>query len=280
MASLQPYQQKRDFEKTNEPRGTSKKSRKQGLRFVVQRHHASRLHYDFRLELDGVLKSWAIPKGPSMNPIDKRLAVRVEDHPLEYAHFEGTIPRGNYGAGTVSIFDSGYYEFVADKTEKGFLKSLKEGSIKFRLNGNQLKGEFALVKMRQAAEDQWLLIKHSDDFATYQPYDIEQLVEKEVVEQGKRFKKRESPIEVSTVKVEPMLAKLSKELPDGDDWLYEKKYDGFRAIAICGVGRPSLVSRNGNRLDQKFPSLIQELKRLSRRCMELLPLSGDRFKIK
>ncbi len=267
MANLQSYHQKRDFEKTNEPRGTSNKSASKHLSFVVQRHHASRLHYDFRLELDGVLKSWAIPKGPSMNPLDKRLAVHVEDHPLDYAHFEGTIPKGNYGAGTVSIFDSGYYEFVADKNEDDFLKSLKQGSIKFRLHGNHLKGEFALVKMKQATEDQWLLIKHADSFATDEPYDVEQFIQEEVVQRGKSFKRGKAPVEASKGELKPMLAKLSNELPDGTDWLYEKKYDGFRAIAICEDGRCSLYSRNGHRLDQKFPTLIRELKRLSRRCI-------------
>ena len=166
--SLNNYKKKRDFKKTSEPAGNKKGSVKQ-LLFVVQKHDASRLHYDFRLELDGVLKSWAVPKGPSMIPADKRLAMMVEDHPFDYKDFEGTIPKGNYGAGEVIVWDNGFYipiEGGTDKAENEKLlkKALKKGDLKFVLLGKKLKGEFALVNMRKD-EKSWLLIKKKDEYA-------------------------------------------------------------------------------------------------------------------
>ncbi len=166
--SLKDYKKKRDFKKTSEPAGNKKGSVKQ-LLFVVQKHDASRLHYDFRLELDGVLKSWAVPKGPSMIPADKRLAMMVEDHPFDYKDFEGTIPKGNYGAGEVIVWDNGFYipiEGGTDKAENEKLlkKALKKGDLKFVLLGKKLKGEFALVNMRKD-EKSWLLIKKKDEYA-------------------------------------------------------------------------------------------------------------------
>lgn len=147
--SLATYTQKRNFSKTPEPRAKGKSLSKQ-LSFVVQRHDASHLHYDFRLELDGVLKSWAIPKGPSLDPRDKRLAVMVEDHPLSYGSFEGVIPKGNYGAGTVDIWDSGTYipEGSSKDPAADIRRGLKSGSLKFVMNGQKLKGSFALVRLK------------------------------------------------------------------------------------------------------------------------------------
>jgi bifunctional non-homologous end joining protein LigD len=166
--ALKDYNSKRKFTETTEPEGKTKKS-KDKLIFVIQRHAASRLHYDFRLEMDGVLKSWAVPKGPSLDPKDKRLAMMVEDHPYDYKDFEGNIPEGNYGAGQVEIWDSGTYEPLDNKSklsdEKELLKELHAGSLKFILHGKKLKGEFALVKMKNTEENSWLLIKHKDDFA-------------------------------------------------------------------------------------------------------------------
>jgi len=166
--SLKDYKKKRDFKKTSEPAGKIKGSAKQ-LLFVVQKHDASHLHYDFRLELEGVLKSWAVPKGPSMNPVDKRLAMMVEDHPFDYKDFEGTIPKGNYGAGEVIVWDNGYYIPIGggtdkDENEKLLKKALKKGDLKFVLLGKKLKGEFALVNMRKD-EKSWLLIKKNDEYA-------------------------------------------------------------------------------------------------------------------
>ncbi|MEO8795892.1 MAG: non-homologous end-joining DNA ligase, partial [Daejeonella sp.] len=167
--SLEKYVEKRDFKKTSEPK--SGKSKDSELKFVIQKHAASRLHYDFRLEMDGVLKSWAVPKGPSTNPKTKRLAMMVEDHPYDYRTFEGIIPQGEYGGGTVIVWDEGTYEpleeFKTKKTrENHLLKQLKEGSLKFRLHGKKLQGEFALVKTHGMGENGWLLIKHKDDFAS------------------------------------------------------------------------------------------------------------------
>lgn len=176
--SLQEYKKKRNFKETAEPKGAKVKASPK-LRFVVQRHAATRLHYDFRLEMDGVLKSWAVPKGPSLNPADKRLAMMVEDHPFEYRTFEGTIPKGNYGAGEVEIWDEGTYEPIKKDEKKSantlLLSELKSGSLKFKLKGKKLKGEFALVKIKNAKEENsWLLIKHDDRYAVDEEYDAEE----------------------------------------------------------------------------------------------------------
>ncbi|WP_374465363.1 DNA polymerase ligase N-terminal domain-containing protein [Chryseobacterium sp.] len=174
--ALKDYHKKRKFDETSEPKGRTKKS-KNKLIFVIQRHAATRLHYDFRLEMEGVLKSWAVPKGPSLDPKDKRLAMMVEDHPYDYKDFEGNIPEGNYGAGQVEIWDSGTYEPLEENSklsdEKELLKELHAGSLKFILHGKKLKGEFALVKMKNTEDNSWLLIKHKDEFAE-SPYDAEE----------------------------------------------------------------------------------------------------------
>jgi len=168
--ALEEYKRKRDFQQTPEP--PPKVGKGNQRRFVVQKHSATRLHYDFRLEMDGVLKSWAVPKGPSLDPADKRLAMQVEDHPVSYFDFEGTIPAGNYGAGTVMVWDVGTWEPVGDAPAM-----LKKGDLKFRLDGQKLKGEFALVHIKSRRPDskgtEWLLIKHRDAYV--QPgYDIDQ----------------------------------------------------------------------------------------------------------
>lgn len=166
--SLDKYKSKRNFKKTAEPEGKIVSSGRQ-LRFVVQEHYARQLHYDFRLELDGVLKSWAVPKGPSMDPKIKRLAMMVEDHPLDYMNFEGVIPEG-YGAGKVIVWDIGTYhsEYTSNKkeSEKILNEGLVKGDLKFILNGEKLKGGFALVKMKGYQKNSWLLIKQKDEFAT------------------------------------------------------------------------------------------------------------------
>ena len=166
---LKEYNKKRDFRKTSEPKG-NKKSGKNQLHFSVQKHAARNLHYDFRLELDGVLKSWAVPKGPSLDPNVKRLAVHVEDHPYDYRTFEGSIPEGEYGAGEVIVWDEGTYHAIDAEDKKESEKILKEGyekgDFKFVLDGHKLKGEFVLVKMKNRGEKQWLLIKHKDRHAS------------------------------------------------------------------------------------------------------------------
>ncbi len=174
---LDLYKKKRNFKNTPEP-GTGKGKSNSKLSFVVQRHKASHLHYDFRLELDGVLKSWAVPKGPSLNPKDKRLAMMVEDHPYSYKDFEGIIPEGNYGAGIVEIWDKGELSDIdnSDKktAEKNLKTALKKGDLKFRLHGKKLKGEFVLVHMKGRGENNWLLIKHRDKFALDEEYSSEE----------------------------------------------------------------------------------------------------------
>lgn len=166
--TLSKYNQKRNFGETAEPKGKIKKSEKQ-LVFVVQKHAASHLHYDFRLEIDGALKSWAVPKGPSLNPEDKRLAMMVEDHPYDYKDFEGNIPEGNYGAGNVIVWDNGTYGTTDENTknsEEALKAGLHKGHLSFVLSGKKLKGEFSLLKLHGKQENAWLLIKKSDKYAS------------------------------------------------------------------------------------------------------------------
>lgn len=169
---LAEYHRKRKFDETPEPAGAEREQTESARRFVVQMHQASSLHYDFRLEIDGVLVSWAIPKGPSLNPADKRLAVMTEDHPLEYADFEGTIPKDNYGAGTVMVWDAGEWAPEGTKSAK---EQLEAGEIKFTLHGQKLRGSFVLVRTRWSTGGKsWLLIKHRDQYADPH-FDIESL---------------------------------------------------------------------------------------------------------
>lgn len=165
---LSDYQKKRDLKKTPEPSGKGKKSSKKNI-FVIQKHDASSLHYDFRLEVDGVLKSWSVPKGPSTDPKEKRLAIQTEDHPLNYANFEGVIPDDHYGAGAVMIWDKGTYRNLKEEDDDGdkisMAKSLKDGHATFWLEGEKIKGGYALIQTKQRGDDQWLLIKIDDEAA-------------------------------------------------------------------------------------------------------------------
>lgn len=172
--SLDQYNKKRNFDQTTEPAGVIEKDHKQPV-FVVQKHYASHLHYDFRLEVDGVLKSWAVPKGPSMNHSDKRLAVMVEDHPLEYANFHGEIAEGNYGAGSVQIWDSGTWEPAEEF--KNAETALANGSIEFNLEGKRLKGRFVLIELKKSTtKNGWLLIKKHDEYSVQSKYDANDVV--------------------------------------------------------------------------------------------------------
>lgn len=272
--ALHEYIKKRNFTETSEPQAGIKNS--QGhLKFVVQRHHASRLHYDFRLELEGVLKSWAVPKGPSLNPKDKRLAMMVEDHPYDYRTFEGIIPEGNYGAGVVTIFDQGTYESLSGKDdEKELKKGLYSGNLKFRLHGKTLKGEFALVKIKNSDDNSWLLIKHRDEFAVDDEFNSEDLVSETVKKKGIEQKKKavkdksfvddvieESPEKPARdIPYKPMLAKLTpaSELFDSGDWIYERKLDGYRALAYTGK-KAELISRNGIGFQDKYKPVAKAL---------------------
>ena len=276
--SLEDYQKKRDFKETAEPKG-KKESSENKLIFVIQRHAASRLHYDFRLEMDGVLKSWAIPKGPSLNPDDKRLAMKVEDHPYSYQTFEGSIPKGNYGAGEVEIWDSGTYEAlhkVDGKTDDLILRSdLHKGSLKFILHGKKLKGEFALVKIKNPKDDNaWLLIKHNDKFAENE-YDAEnhtsenskvtELLEKkakkksEVKSNFKNYTPALSKEKKIKDFIKPMLAKTEEAAFDNKDWVFEIKWDGYRAIADLRGNPTLLYSRNGLSYNEKFHKVSDAL---------------------
>ncbi len=263
---LSAYDKKRNFEQTTEPKSAKEKSIK-GLRFVVQRHHASHLHYDFRLEMDGVLKSWAIPKGPSLNPKDKRLAMMVEDHPYAYRTFEGEIPKGNYGAGTVYKFDEGTYTSL-NKTkddEKELLRELKAGSLKFKLKGKILKGEFALVKIKSAEQNAWLLIKHDDEYAVSVKFDSEKLIPKEIIKKGKDFKSKKEtskPPLAETIQIidyQPMLAKLAPHVFDDENYIYERKIDGYRILANIGKDL-KLTTRNGKDYTSHYNQIVSGLK--------------------
>jgi len=194
--SLVKYKEKRHFNETPEPEGKERVG-KDALKFVIQRHDATQLHYDFRLEMEGVLKSWAVPKGPSLDPHIKRLAMMVEDHPYDYRTFEGIIPEGNYGAGIVEIWDEGTYnaetEIDRKKGEKLLLSELEKGEIKFILHGKKLKGSWALVKTHGMGENAWLLIKHNDEFAV-EGYNAEEHVSPDsLIHKKEPVKKKPNP---------------------------------------------------------------------------------------
>ena len=276
---LKDYESKRKFEETPEPK-PGLRHRGDDLIFVVQKHAARALHYDLRFELEGVLKSWAIPRGPSLNPSVKRLAVMVEDHPLDYKDFEGMIPEGNYGAGSVIIWDRGSYHHPSTpdgkESERLLLEGLKKGDLKFVLDGKKLQGEFALVKTRKD-EKSWLLLKKKDRYATTE--DI--LKENHSVQSDKTLEDvfeadpktpsrqknidrirlreameweelRDAPLQPMPQGVKPMLATLIKEPFDHPDWIFEVKWDGYRAIAEISEGTVSLYSRNGISFNRKF----------------------------
>jgi bifunctional non-homologous end joining protein LigD len=268
--SLQEYSRKRNFRKTAEPKaaraGASRNS------FVIQKHDARRLHYDFRLEMDGTLKSWAVPKGLPYARGEKRLAVRVEDHPVAYADFEGTIPKGQYGGGTVMVWDRGTFEPLSDKP----LKELENGKLHFILRGKKLEGEWYLVRLREN-EDQWLLIKGGEDMkpVSQKLDDTSALSSKTMKELSKGdrvWQSKEASQETRTglkrkrtlksalfpAFVEPMKAKLVAAPPRGT-WIYEIKFDGWRALALKGGSEARLLSRNEKDFGAKFPEIMESI---------------------
>jgi bifunctional non-homologous end joining protein LigD len=284
-AALREYQRKPRFSRTPEPPGEVAPERRGGDRvFVVQKHAASRLHYDFRLELEGVLKSWAVPKGPSLDPADKRLAMHVEDHPLEYGGFVGIIPKGEYGGGTVLLWDRGTWRPEGDPH-----RAYRAGNLKFTLDGEKLRGGWALVRIRdrrQARDDErsWLLVKHDD--AEAQPGGRYSVVEQrpESVTTGRTLEEIATardrvwhsnrsrdgePAPVSATEVPgarpaglprfmaPQLATLVTQPPTGDAWLHEMKYDGYRILARLENGRVTLLSRNGQEWTEQFPTVVE-----------------------
>ena len=293
---LETYREKRDFGKTPEPAGDVRSKDGGPLLFVVQKHDATRLHYDFRLEWDGVLKSWAVPKGPSLNPKDRRLAVRTEDHPLEYGEFEGVIPEGEYGGGPVVVWDRGAWVPLEDPA-----KGLRKGRLAFRLEGVKLKGEWRLVRSgkNDGEKEQWLLIKKTDPLAASadDPPIVDSRPESvltgrtvdEVAEERDRMWGRQGELDPATgkkgrrkrslgrraaelpgarpgklpKKPQAALATLVKEAPAGDDWLHEIKLDGYRILAGIESGRARLVSRNGNDWTQRFAPVADAVRSIA-----------------
>ncbi|WP_018344657.1 DNA ligase D [Cytophaga aurantiaca] len=313
--ALEIYKEKRNFKKTPEPAG-KKNAAGSELKFVIQRHAASHLHYDFRLEMEGVLKSWAVPKGPSLNPQDKRLAMMVEDHPFAYRTFAGVIPEGNYGAGIVEIWDEGTYHAIGSEdrkeSEKMLLAELKKGSLKFVLHGKKLKGEFALVKIKNnnlSKDNAWLLIKHKDEFATEEQYSSEEhvpenskIIKKDAVakktvkavkktvtkatkEAASSSKKKAQPkVKIKQGKdlipheVKPMLAKLTDGPFDSEEWIFEIKWDGYRAIAEIEKGKVNLYSRNLISFNHKYKSIVKTLESFGHNVVldgEIVVLNAD-----
>lgn len=273
---LQTYRSKRDFKRTREPRGdtvakkASSARRKagaapDGLSYVVQEHHARRLHYDFRLELDGVLLSWAVPKGPSLDPGVKRLAVQTEDHPLAYGGFEGTIPKGEYGAGSVSVWDKGTWIPEGDPH-----RALKEGRLTFALEGEKLHGGFHLVRTggskqtgAKKAPASWLLIKRHDasnDHAESSARNAAPTAPDDAARAMTLSAARKARLPAF---IEPQLATLTDKAPDGDDWLHEIKLDGYRMLARCDGDSVRMYSRRGHDWTSRVPSIAAALARLS-----------------
>lgn len=256
---LRDYSKKRDFTLTKEPSGKSKKIRKKSgkLIFVVQEHHARRLHYDFRLELEGVLKSWAVPKGPSLDPSEKRLAVQTEDHPLEYAKFHGKIPEGEYGAGEVFIWDKGTWEPEDDDP----VSALEKGHLKFRLKGKKLKGSFVLVRTawkRDEGKNNWLLIKHYEEIASPLKKSSKKSTRKVAKKKSSSLGKDPWPGFIA-----PHLPRLVTDVPDdAGEWIHEMKFDGYRMQGHVKNGIGNFYSRNGLEWSNKFPFLLNALQKL------------------
>src|SRR6478735_6929803 len=280
-SSLGLYNRKRDFTHTPEPKGVRARAGK-ALQFVVQKHAARRLHYDFRLELDGVLRSWAVPKGPSLDPAVKRMAVQVEDHPLSYGGFEGVIPEGHYGAGSVIVWDRGTWEPIGDAR-----RGLREGKLKFRLRGEKLAGGFTLVRMRGREHERqpsWLLIKEQDEAARVSAeFDVVEEQPDSVL--GAASTKRKAPVAAAAkssakpaakqapsssggsrrrkvalpLSVAPQLATLVDGPPPGD-WDYELKFDGYRLLTRLDEHGAHCITRNGHDWSTRVPALVAALR--------------------
>lgn len=312
-AQLAEYQRKRDFAKPREPSGeeSAQPSLEGRLRFVIQKHAASRLHFDLRLELEGVMKSWAVPKGPSLDPSVKRLAMQVEDHPIDYNTFEGTIPKGEYGGGTVMLWDRGTYSSdVAtspNEEEDAIREGLKRGDLKITFYGERLHGSYALIRMKfprdgSSSKPQWLLIKHRDEFAS----DVDVVAgnmtsvetgrtmeeiasEKSRVWRSNREPKkgavtsssqaRKSAVKSSAPKLslkslEPMYASVGGQVP-GEGWTFEPKYDGIRVLAYATPTDVKLITRNGKDKAPQFPEIVAALEKLASQSKRSFVLDGE-----
>ncbi len=314
LGKLAPYRSKRDFTKTAEPSDKSAVARSNRLRFVVQKHDATRLHYDFRLELDGVFKSWAVTKGPSLDPHDKRLAVEVEDHPLAYGDFEGTIPKGQYGGGTVQLWDRGYWEPEGKGPPQ---RALESGELKFQLDGERLHGSWVLVRMKhdrmRGKRTNWLLIKHRDEAA--QDGDGEALLaEDRSVASGRSMdtiaagkgrgakpfmlggpekvapdavwnsKETSTPPRAKVLPkgpmpdfVPPQLCRVAERPPSGAGWVHEIKFDGYRMQLRVAAGHATLKTRKGLDWSDKFPAIVKAAAALPDALIdgEVVALDGD-----
>ncbi len=259
--SLATYRAKRDFGKTTEPSGATGPAAGNG--FLVQKHDATRLHYDFRLELDGVLLSWAVTRGPSLDPDDKRLAVRTEDHPLDYATFEGTIPKGQYGGGTVMLWDNGTWEPIAGKDPR---RTIAEGHLHFILHGRRMKGEWIMVRLKPRGREKgenWLLRKVADQFAggsddlvaTYLT-GVESGLTMVEIAAGKRAEEKGAGTPPPFRPVQ--LATLVDHVPAGSGWLHEMKYDGYRTLISVGGGRGRAYTRSGLDWTDRFAAIVAD----------------------
>ena len=289
---LAKYNAMRDFAKTAEPKGEIAKGK--GRRFIVQKHDATRLHWDFRLELDGVLKSWAVTRGPSLDPAEKRLAVRTEDHPMSYASFEGTIPKGEYGGGTVMLWDEGEWAPIEGKS----VKDLEKGHLHFMLRGERMKGEWLLIRLRprgKETRENWLLRKIEDRDAGA----TDELVEtgltsiktgrtmQEIAEgvaadkqlSGRRAQMRKRAGTLPKFRP-PQLATLVDSVPAGNGWLHEMKYDGYRTLIAVGKGGPKIHTRTGLDWTGKFPGIAEAARSIAAGSAlidgELVAFKGDK----
>jgi bifunctional non-homologous end joining protein LigD len=270
---LEEYASKREFDKTPEPPPSVAPSAP-ALRFCIQRHDATRLHYDLRLEVDGVYKSWAVPKGPSLDPTKKSLAMHVEDHPIDYGNFEGNIPKGEYGGGSVMLWDRGAYEPLGDTPPAA---QIARGDFKFRLHGHKLNGDFAIVLMKGRGKgNEWLVIKKRDGHEQLN-WDIEQYarsvltgrtqgeIASDMPPVNQAPAKKAAAVSPSKIPgavkapmpqaLTPMSAFLADQMPTGKDWLYEIKWDGVRALCFLSDGNMYILSRNGNRCERQYPEL-------------------------
>ena len=302
---LTEYRRKRDFRVTAEPRGGVAVPRLgRPLAFVIQKHAASHLHYDLRLELGGVMKSWAVPKGPSLDPADRRLAVQVEDHPVEYNSFEGIIPRGEYGGGTVMLWDHGSYEPATitegEDPERALRRDLHRGRLTIRFFGERLRGVFSLVRTSAGDDDgdakpQWLLMKRDDEDARHgSDITIEAMTSvatgrtmesiaseaSDVWHSNRRARDagrgvREEGRGTRDAALAPMLATIANDVPNGEGWTFEPKYDGIRILAFVADGSVSLLSRNGNAKTAQFPEIASALAAVSRARRKAFVLDGE-----
>ena len=312
-SQLAEYRRKRDFSKTAEPSGDREVPEAGRLRFVIQKHAASHLHFDLRLELDGVMKSWAVPKGPSTDPSVKRLAMQVEDHPIDYNTFEGTIPQGEYGGGTVMLWDQGTYiaeGHSADESEDIIREKYARGDLKITFFGERMRGSWALVRMKynrdgssSSAKPQWLFIKHRDEYAStddvvqdnmtsvttgrtmdeiaggksrvWHSNRTERVTKKKTAaKKTARSPQRAAAISAIAKSLEPMYASLGDRVP-GDGWTFEPKYDGVRVLAFATPGDVRLITRNGKDKCEQFPEIVDALAELAKKKKKALVLDGE-----